>query len=162
MKGYYSFLIDRVKPPHNRSNQKYKLTVLKRMISFDDLPELYQKMNNYYSNPNENDYVDEHWFVRQNVQTTQVFSVTCNHITAWRIRNLLSSKISKKNENNVDNIWDYSFNRFSLEKIAMNAHEFFDHEAFLFSLQETLKELPKRTFSPENKQKVIESYMSNL
>lgn len=161
MKGYYSFQIDRVKPSHNRSNQKYKLTVFKRMISPDDLPELSQKIKKYYSDLNEDDFMDEQWFVKQNIQTTPVFSVTCNHITAWRIRNLLSSKI-KKSENSVDNIWDYSFNRFSAEKIAMNAHEFFDHETFLFFLQETLKELPKRTFSPENKQKVIESYMSNL
>lgn len=162
MKGYYSFQVDRIKNGNSYSNHKYRLTLTKRIISPDDLPELAEKMNKYYADLSENDYVDEQWFARQNIKHQQVFTIVCNHITSWRIINGLKYKMTRTNDNGIYNIWDFSFSRYSLEKIATNGHDFFDHESFLNFLQETLNELPKRTFSKENKQRVIESYMSSL
>lgn len=166
MNGYYDFSVHRISTqsrPHPRSNKRYCFSVYKKFFNEENKSFLKQKIEEYCQlHPDEQDF-EEGWILwRVDEINKPVFSIICNQTSGYRMYHLLMQKIHTYNESHVSNIWSHPNRHRTLDNLIMNAQEFLDHETFLFHLQQMLRELPKRTFSEEDKKLVIESYMSNL
>lgn len=156
MKGYYSLEIQ-------RSYQKgcgfrYKLVCHQHI--FDEVDT--EKLKYLCELPREQLPEVLHWasatsFLNQcNMKTKQLFEIRCHYPTAYRILYGLQDSLPKQKLRTGWNSWQNPI------EVNAQAEQFLSFEEFLAALQKSLNELPPKTFSKENRQKAIESYMASV
>ena len=156
MKGYYSLEI-------HRSHQKgcgFRYKLVCNQYTFDEVDP--EQLKALCLTPR--DQLPEHlyWapastFLTQcNMKTKQLFEIRCHYPTAYRILFGLEDLITRSKLRRGHSGWNDP-----LEVIA-KAEELLPFEEFLCVLQKSLDQLPPKTFSKENRQKAIESYMGSV
>jgi hypothetical protein len=159
MKGYYHLTIGRNR--NKNTSHKYTLVCYKEIV--DDLsPENVEEQWKAHerAEPSVAYYYGASDFLIKifGMQRKIVFSIDANWPTCSRIwsnvEKFLPSGLTLSK-------WGYHFNDKPHEFI-INARTLLSDEEFMQVLQNALNELPPKTFSKKNRQKVIDSYMSSF
>lgn len=158
MKGYYHFEVTRKRG--QGTSFKYYLQANKIIFDEVNTDELTRLWNlPYDERPEHLKYggTIEH-LKAAGLKTHHMFGISCNYPTAMRIyiylKNCLPSHL-------VLERWSQNWG--DPVTVTQKAPEMeLSNEEFLVFLQKALNELPKNTFSKQNKQKAIESFMASF
>jgi len=157
MKGYYSLEI-------NRSFQQgcgFRYKVICNQYTVDEVD--VERLKILWSTPR--DLLPDNlqragsrdFLTQCNMKTKQLFEIRCHYPTAHRILFSLEDLIPRSKLRPCYSNWQNP-----IEAQIEKAEELLSFEEFLPLLQKTLNELPPKTFSKQNRQKGIESYMASV